>query len=76
MPWESSEVLAEKNPPSKKEAQEVLRPWLRPELERFLFSPAEAETERQAERAASRKTPPSCGNRPGTNRKRAPKKKE
>jgi integrase len=58
-------------------AQGVLRPWLRPELMAFLFSPAEAEAERHAEQRARRKTPvqPSQQNRrvrkprkaPGTN---------
>jgi integrase len=38
-------------------AQEVLRPWLRPHLEEFLFQPREAEQERNAERARRRKAP-------------------
>lgn len=38
-------------------AQEVLRPWLRPNLEEFLFQPREAEEERHAERKARRRTP-------------------
>jgi len=38
-------------------AQAVLGPWLRTELERPLFSPAEAEAERKAEKRANRKTP-------------------
>jgi len=37
-------------------AQSVLRPWLRTELERPLFSPAEAMAERRAAQRASRKT--------------------
>jgi integrase len=37
-------------------AQEVLRRWLRPNLEEFLFQPQEAEWERQAERRKRRKT--------------------
>ncbi len=40
----------------------------------FCFSPAEAEAERRARLSEHRRTPQSCGNRPGTNRKRAPKK--
>jgi hypothetical protein len=38
-------------------AQEILRPWLRPELTAYLFQPREVEAERQAERRAGRKTP-------------------
>lgn len=37
-------------------AQEVLRPWLRTELERYLFSPAEAEAERRTEQRRVRKS--------------------
>jgi integrase len=55
-------------------AKEILRPFLRTELEAFLFSPAEAEAERRASREAERKTPRSCGNRRGTNRKKKPRK--
>jgi integrase len=38
-------------------AQEILRPWLRPTLEEFLFQPREAEAERRAGLRQSRKTP-------------------
>lgn len=38
-------------------AQEILRPLLRPDLQAFLFSPEEAEAERQARRREERKTP-------------------
>jgi integrase len=34
-----------------------LRPWLRPDLSAYLFSPAEAMAERSAERRRDRKTP-------------------
>ena len=56
-------------------AQEVVGPFLsgRP-VEAFMFSPAEAEVERRAAIHASRETPLSCGNRPGTNCKRRPSK--
>ena len=37
-------------------AQEILRPWLRPELTAYLFSPREAMAQRYAERRANRKT--------------------
>ncbi len=49
-------------------AQNVIQPFLadRP-VDRFLFSPAEAENQRREKVHAARKTPPSCGNRPGTN---------
>jgi integrase len=53
-------------------AQETLRPWLRPELTAYLFSPAEAEAERHAKQRDSRKTrvQPSQQNR----RRRRPRK--
>ena len=37
-------------------AQAIVRPWLRPELDAYLFSPAEAEAERKAAMRAARKT--------------------
>jgi integrase len=57
-------------------ARKLLKPFLagRPTTA-YLFSPAEADAERRAERAAARKTPLSCGNRPGTNRQDNPKRK-
>jgi len=56
------------------QAQQLLKPWLRSAVEEFLFSPAEAEAVRLQELHARRKVPLSCGNRPGSNRKRAPVK--
>ena len=46
-------------------AQAVLRPWLRPDLAAFLFSPAEAEDARHVEQRRNRKSPvqPSQRNR-------------
>ena len=38
-------------------AIEILRPWLRAELEAYLFSPAEAMAEKRAEQREHRKTP-------------------
>lgn len=38
-------------------AQAVLRPWLRPELMAYLFSPAEAEAERHSQLRRTRRTP-------------------
>jgi len=54
-------------------AQAAVEPFLagRP-LDAFLFSPTEAERERRAAQRAARRTPLSCGNRPGTNRTDAP----
>ncbi len=51
-------------------AQELIRPFLNRDLSAYLFSPAEAEVVRLVERHAARKTPLSCGNRPGSTRKR------
>ncbi|GMU35003.1 MAG: hypothetical protein AMXMBFR20_28750 [Planctomycetia bacterium] len=57
-------------------AQEIIEPFLVNRLTNaYLFSPAEAEAERRAAVTAARKTPLSCGNRPGTNRCDDPKKK-
>jgi integrase len=55
-------------------AQAVVTPFLKPDLQAYLFSPADAVVEARATRAASRKTPRNCGNRPGLNRKRKPRK--
>ena len=55
-------------------AQDVLRPYLLRSKETYCFVPAESERKRRAERHAQRVTPLSCGNRPGTNRKRRPKR--
>jgi integrase len=54
-------------------AQAVLRPWLRPNLEEYLFQPCEAEADRKGAMRAERKTPvqPSQRDRskPGARRK-------
>jgi integrase len=55
-------------------AQEILRSWLRTNLREFLFQPREADQWRREQRHATRKTPQSCGNRPGTNRTAKPRK--
>jgi integrase len=55
-------------------AQAIVREWLRPDLNAFLFQPAEAEAWRREQRHRARKTPLSCGNQPGTNRKAKPRK--
>lgn len=54
------------------QAQGVLRPWLKTDLEAYLFSPREAMESHHAERGRNRKTPAGYGNGPGTNRKRRP----
>ena len=56
-------------------AQEVITPWLRPELHAYLFSPREARAWHQAQRAKSRKTPMTPSQRerkPKAKPKRAP----
>ena len=56
-------------------AQDVLRPFLSPDLQSCLFTPAQSEAERRASMQASRTTPLSCGNTPGTNRKPYPQRR-
>lgn len=54
-------------------AQAVLQPFLGTgDITAPLFSPRAAEADRRAELSMQRKTPLSCGNRPGTNRRAAP----
>lgn len=56
--------------------QAVIEPFLAGRaVDAFLFSPTEAEAERRAALHGTRETPLSHGNRPGTNRKRSPKRK-
>ncbi|QDU56165.1 tyrosine-type recombinase/integrase [Aeoliella mucimassa] len=55
--------------------QEVLRPYLLRPAEDYCFSPAEAMKHRHDVAHANRTTPMSCGNSPGTNRKRKPARK-
>lgn len=54
-------------------AQDVLRRYLLRSAESCCFSPQDSERKRLAELHASRKTPLSCGNVPGSNRKRRPR---
>ncbi len=56
-------------------AQEVIRPFLadRP-TNAFLFSPIDAEAKRRQKLSLNRKTPTSCGNVPGSNRREQPKR--
>jgi integrase len=55
-------------------AQELLEPYLRPDLAAFIFSPQRAEQERREAAHAARVTPANCGNVPGSNRVRCPRK--
>jgi integrase len=56
-------------------AQEILCPYLLRDAEAFCFSPADSEAKRRAALHEARRTPLSCGNRPGTNRKARPQRK-
>jgi integrase len=51
-------------------AQAVLLPYLLREAESFCFCPAVSESQRRREQHERRVTPLSCGNKPGSNRKR------
>jgi integrase len=55
-------------------AQAVLLPYLLRPADAYCFSPREAAEWHRAERNARRKTPVSCGNRVGTNRRRQPQR--
>ncbi len=56
------------------QAQAIILPFLEREADAFLFSPAEAMAEVRQGRSAARKTPLSCGNRPGTKHAANPKR--
>jgi integrase len=56
-------------------AQQIIRRYLKPNIEAPLFSPADAVVAKMDERRRNRVTPLTCGNRPGTNRKANPKRK-
>jgi integrase len=58
-----------------KRAQAVLQPFLRPNLNEQLFSPAEAEAERRDRLHAQRETPAHQGNVLGSNRVAMPKRR-
>ena len=55
--------------------QDVLRLYLLRPAGSYCFLPQDSERKRLAALHEKRKTPLSCGNRPGTNRKRRPKRK-
>jgi integrase len=50
------------------QAQAVVQPFLKTELQAFIFSPRDSVAKLRMERHAARRTPLSYGNRPGTNR--------
>lgn len=54
------------------QAQRLVEPFLKPNLQEHFFSPKDAEAVRRAELYEHRQTPLKYGNRPGTNRKRRP----
>jgi len=56
-------------------AQEIVKPFLLRPNSAYLFSPAEAEAERRKKQQEQRVTPLSCGNKPGSNRKKNPQTK-
>lgn len=56
-------------------AQGVLIRYLARDAAAYCFRPCDSDAKRQANRSAERKTPLSCGNRPGTNRRAKPKRK-
>jgi len=56
------------------QCKQILATFLKPDFAAFIFSPADAECERREEQHEARKTPPSCGNTPGSNRARRPRR--
>ncbi len=57
-----------------KEAQEILLPYLLRSKDVFCFSPKDSERARRNALHETRITPLSCGNKPGSNRKRKPER--
>ena len=57
------------------QAQAVVKDFWKADLQAFLFSPADADAEIRQARTAARVTPVNQGNRPGSNRRRQPKRK-
>jgi integrase len=56
------------------DSQKVLLPFLKDDDAAYVFRPIDAEAERREAASKARKTPLSCGNRPGTNRMRKPRR--
>jgi integrase len=57
------------------QAQAVLLRYVVRDASEYCFRPCDSEAKRLAARHAARKTPLSCGNKPGSNRKTKPKRK-
>lgn len=57
-----------------KKGQKILQPFLSVGNDQWCFSPRNAEIERNAIRHEKRTTPLTCGNRPGTNRSKKPRR--
>jgi integrase len=55
-------------------AQAIITPFLTADPMAYLFSPARAEAKRRAKMHEQRRTPLSCGNVPGSNRKERPRR--
>jgi integrase len=55
-------------------AQRILLPYLLRPADVYCFSPREADSRRRAAQHEVRRTPISCGNRPGSNRKAKPRR--
>lgn len=55
-------------------ARAILRPYLLRAFDRNCFSPREAVQQQREQKHLKRKTPLSCGNRPGSKTKRSPKR--
>jgi len=55
-------------------AQDMLRPYLLREEQAYYFAPSDSERKRRREQHEQRVTPLKYGNRPGSNRKRKPKR--
>ncbi len=66
--WRGNQLIYPLGP----RAQEILTPYLNPNLDAPLFSPADSERQRRAALSLSRQTPITAGNRPGSNRSRTP----
>lgn len=56
-------------------AQNILRPYLLRGANEYLFQPRDSEKKRRALASENRTTPMSCGNKPGSNKKRSPERR-
>jgi len=54
--------------------QQILLPYLLRAADAYCFSPREADNKRRAAQHDARRTPISCGNRPGSNRRQKPRR--